>query len=138
MRNVATKVARRLCDLLNDKGIKTESDFVLRPIDETLRPSWYVDKLKQCGRTDCIHVGISNETILSSFFAVTEDGHIMTGGNVMLLDAFAAMNDSDEFIMARPHMFRAWGNEYEDTFVITNLKGVKSFFDMIKFAKDED
>lgn len=137
MRNVAAKVARQLCDLLNNKGIKTESDFVLRPINKTLRHSWYVEKLKQCGHTDCIHVGISNN-ILSAFFAVTEDGHIMTGGNIMLLDAFAAMSDSDEFIMARPHMFRAWGNEYEDTCVITNLKGVKSFFDMIKFAEDED
>ncbi|MBO7731840.1 MAG: hypothetical protein J6S67_04790 [Methanobrevibacter sp.] len=137
MRNVAEKVTRQLCDLLNNKGIKTESDFVLRPIDKTLRPSWYVEKLKQCGFTDCIHVGISD---INAFFAVTDDGHIMTGGNFMILDAFAALSiceDYGEFIMARPDMFHVLENE-EETCIITDLKGVRAFFDQTFLWEEEE
>lgn len=138
MRNVVEKVARHLCDLLNNKGIKAESDFVLRPIDKTLRPSWYVGKLKQCGHTDCIHVGISSEAILSSFFAVLEDGKIMTGGNCMILDAFAAIDwtiESGEFIVSKPELYDVYERD-DDVCIITTLKGVTRFMERIKFMAE--
>lgn len=136
MRNVAIKVAHQLCGYLNGKGIKTESDFVLRPIDRTLRPSWYVDKVKQCGHTDCIYVNVPNVFYnISAFFSVMEDGGIMSGGNVMSIDAFTAIDftiEGGEFIVGRPHLYKVFEQD-EDVCIITSLKGVKTFVDRIEF-----
>ena len=139
MRNVATKVARQLCDLLNNKGIKTESDFVLRPIDKTLRFSWYVCKVKQCGHTDCIHVDVSNEDIYG-FFVVLEDGNIMTGGSCMINDAFAMIDwtiEGGEFIASKPELYDVYEND-DDVCIITTLKGVTRFMERIQFIEDDE
>ena len=141
MRNTATKVARQLCDYLNEKGLKTECDFVLRPIDKTLRSSWYVDKVKQCGHTDAIHVGISHDCYMcNGFFAVLEDGSIMTGGNIMINDAFTAIDftiEGGEFVVNRPYLYRVFECD-DDVCIITSLKGVKAFTDRVEFSDCDD
>ena len=141
MRTMATKVARQLCDLLNIKGIKTESDFVLRPIDEILRDSWYVGKTKQCGHTDCMHVNISYDYFnVYGFFAILEDGKIMTGGNCMISDAFTAIDwsiEGGEFIASKPELYDIYEQD-DDVCIITSLKGITEFVDRIKFIEDDE
>ena len=141
MRNVAAKVARQLCGLLNNKGIKTESDFVLRPIDKILRDSWYVGKTKQCGHTDCIHVNISYDYFnVYGFFAVLEDGKIMTGGNCIILDAFSSIDwtiEGGEFIASKPELYDVYEND-DDVCIITTLKGVTRFMERIQFIEDDE
>lgn len=141
MRNIATKVARQLCDYLNKKGLKTECDFVLRSIDMTLRSSWYVDKVKQCGHTDAIHVGISHDYYnVNGFFAVLENGDIMTGGNIMINDAFTSIDwtiEGGEFVVGRPYLYHVYECD-DDVCIITSLKGVKAFVDRVEFADADD
>ena len=129
------KVAQQLCAYLNEKTIKTECDFVLRPIDKILRSSWYVDKTKQCGHTDCIYVKVSDDTgeYVNAFFVVLEDGNIMTGGNIFINDAFLSFDmslDAPEFIQTHRE-YKLFFNDEEDVCIITSLKGVKMFYDRL-------
>jgi len=81
---MAVNTAKRLVDFLNSKGIKAESDFTLRPVRKTLRECWYVKKLVEYGKTDCIHIGLPD---CGGFFAVTDDCKVMSGKNIMICDA---------------------------------------------------
>ena len=129
----AIKVAQQLCAYLNEKTIKTECDFVLRPIDKILRSSWYVDKTKQCGHTDCIYIKIVDEYV-NAFFVVLEDGNIMTGGNIFINDAFLSFDmslDAPEFIQAN--------SEYKLFFAvegaITYIAQVKNYDTLCEMAQ---
>lgn len=81
---MAVRTAKNIVSLLREKGVKCESDFAVRAIDETLRNCWYVNKLKQCGATDCIYI---NLTECGGFLAVTNDCKLMSGMNCMVQDA---------------------------------------------------
>lgn len=129
MRNITENVARQLCGYLNEKGIKTESDFVLRSIDKTLRGSWYVDKVKQCGHTDCIHIEIDDENY-HCFFVVCEDGTIMTGGNIFIWDAFRTFDETSGFFLLTHSEYKIYYTD-DDVCILTSLKGVKMFFDRL-------
>ena len=83
---IATKVAEKLVKFLNGKEIET-SVVSYRPISKVLRSSWYVDKVRQLGYTDCVYV----EAKECGFFAVLETGEIMTGGNCMICDAISSV-----------------------------------------------
>lgn len=86
-KKIATNVAKKLIEYLSEKGIETECDFQYKSIDETLRSSWYVSKVKEVGHTDCIHVDVK----CGGFFAILESGEIMTGANVMISDAITSI-----------------------------------------------
>lgn len=91
---MAENTARRLADLMRQYGIEVEPyDATLRPIERVLRGSWYVDKVKQMGHTDCIHLGFK-DCIGNFFIVVLEDGHLMTGANCMILDAVSCLTMS--------------------------------------------
>ena len=137
------KVAYMLSEYLEKKGICTTITPVVKPIESTLRWSWYVDKVKQCGHTECMHIDLNNEDTIdmyntgacgSAFFVVLEDGSIMTGGNIFINDAFATFDttmDGAEFIMARPHLYKVYESD-EDVCIITSIDGVRKFFDRLE------
>lgn len=91
---IAENTARRLANLMRQYGIEVEPyNATLRPIEQVLRSSWYVDKVKQMGHTDCIHMGF-NDSIGNFFIAVLEDGQLMTGANCMIMDAVSSLTMS--------------------------------------------
>ena len=81
---MAVRTAKNLVSFLNKKGVKCSSDFTMRPIRKTLRDCWYVKKLVECGKTDCIHIDLEE---CGSFIAVTDDCKLMSGFHVMIQDA---------------------------------------------------
>ena len=87
-KTIAERTARRLVDYLTSKGIKAESDFRFAPIRKVLRDCYYVEKVLECGHTDCLHVGLPD---VGSFFAVLEDGRLMSGCHVMIADAVSSI-----------------------------------------------
>lgn len=135
MENITEKVAFMLSDYLETKGISTTISLQIKPIEKVLRSSWYVNKVKQCGHTECIYLALENEDYSgSAFFAVLEDGSIMTGGNIFILDAFLTFDttmDGPEFIMGRPHLYKVYTND-DDVCIITSIEGVRKFFDRLE------
>ena len=84
---IAANTTRRFASLLKSYGVYVEPyDADLKPIEKVLRHSWYVDKVKQMGHTDCTCLEIEG-----GFFAVLENGQIMTGKNIMILDGISAV-----------------------------------------------
>ena len=80
---MAVRTAKNLVRLLNAKGVKCSSDYEYKPIRKVLRECYYVKKLVECGRTECIHIDLD----CGSFIAVTDDCKLMTGFHVMIQDA---------------------------------------------------
>ncbi len=93
---MVAKTANILANLLKKHGIGvTPYDTTLKPIEKVLRGSWYVDKAKQAGHTDCVYIGIE----CGGFFAVLEDCSIMVGKNIMIADAVTAIiEDYTDFL----------------------------------------
>lgn len=87
-KRIAANTARRLAMLLKSYGVHVDhyNTDEFKPIEKVLRHSWYVDKVKQMGHTDCIYIGIDG-----GFFAVLENGQIMTGKNIMILDGISCV-----------------------------------------------
>ena len=81
---MAVRTAKNLVRLLNEKGVKCSSDYEYKPIRKVLRECYYVKKLVECGRTDCIHIDLQD---CGSFIAVTDDCKLMSGFHVMIQDA---------------------------------------------------
>ena len=126
---IAIKTAKRLVDYLASKGIKTETDLKYRKISDTLRGSWYVDKVKQCGYTDCIHIDVE----CGGFFAILNTGEIMTGQNVMINDAISNViyellgtPDYDAFWTLNIYAEEDWG---EDALLIGSLSQIKELIE---------
>ena len=86
-KTMAICTAKNLVRYLNAKGVKCSSDFVYEPIRKVLRGCWYVYKLLNCGRTDCIHIDLD----CGSFIAITDDCKIMSGFHVMIHDAIESI-----------------------------------------------
>lgn len=83
---MAVNTAKKIVSYLNSKGIKAESEFKYEPIKKCLRYCYYVKKLLECGRTDCVHIDIEG-----SFFVVTDDCMLMSGHNAMIVDGLYAI-----------------------------------------------
>lgn len=122
---IMTKVSGMLSEYLETKGINANVTFDIKPIEKTLRSSWYVDKVKQCGHTECVYVDLNDE-YTHAFFVVLEDGSIMTGGNIFISDAFITFDasmDAGEFIVTRPHLYKVYESD-DDVCIITSIDGV--------------
>lgn len=119
------RVAYIVCNMLHKMGIKTLSDYREKPIKTTLRGSWYVRKLLEHGHTDCVHIDLDD---LRGFIVVTEDGHIMSGSNIMVADAFTCL--ACDFKLPFGHMSRdmwtRWDG-FEDAIVICDLRQFRKF-----------
>ena len=128
------EIAHKLCELLNKKGIETESEFALEPISDGLRDSWYVRKVLELGHTECIFVDVS----CGGFIAVLEDGKIMSGGNHMLNNAF-----SEIFLELELDFGYLWDleeyydNGKEDELVIGTLEQLEEILDNVNDSIDE-
>ena len=83
-KTMAMRTAKNLVAALRAKGVKCECDYEYKPIRDALRDCWYVKKLVECGRTECIHIGLPDA---GSFIVVTNDCKLMTGYHVMIQDA---------------------------------------------------
>lgn len=118
------RVAYIVCDMLHRIGVKTLSDYKEKPIKTTLRASWYVDKLLQRGHTDCVHINLDN---LCGFLVVTEDGHIMSGSNIMIADAFSCL--ANDYELPTDPIYDMWTrwDGFEDTIIISDLKQFRRF-----------
>ena len=123
MRNAAIRV----CVLLEKYGITaTISNWNPEPTAE-LRDSWYVDRAKQYGITDLIHIKLS----CGGFLAVTDKCEIMSGANFMLNDAFTNIDTelviSDGFYLT-DFGFKCWSDDWgEDAFVIGDMHTFETF-----------
>lgn len=118
------RVAYIVCDMLHRIGVKTLSDYKEKPIKTTLRASWYVDKLLQHGHTDCVHINLDN---LCGFLVVTEDGHIMSGSNIMIADAFSCL--ANDFDLPLDPVYDMWTrcDGFEDAIIICDLSQFRRF-----------
>lgn len=84
---MAQRTALILVTMLKRYGIKvTPYCTDLKPIETVLRASWYVDKIKQAGHTDCIYIGTE-----CGFFVILENCEIMVGQNIMVTDAVTSL-----------------------------------------------
>jgi hypothetical protein len=109
---MAVRTAKNLVKFLNKKGAKCSSDFKYKPIRKVLRDSWYVDKLMDCGQTDCIHIDLE----CGSFLVVTNDCKLMSGQNIMIMDAI--------YSIFAEYVEGEWDNE-----LFWKIKGIKSYSD---------
>ena len=135
-KEIATKVAKRLVEYLTNLGCECKTNYEYKPIQETLRNSWYVKKVLEIGHTDCIFIDVDHDDFGMGFFAVLEDGTIMTGENIMI---------KSPFIMLPPSLgnfecyyfeeyFKVYGRDedFEDVLIIATLGETKRFFDMVQ------
>lgn len=124
MRNAAIRV----CVLLEKYGITaTISNWNPEPTAECLRDSWYVDRAKQYGVTDLIHIKLS----CGGFIAVTDKCEIMSGANFMINDAFTTIDTelvmTDGFYLT-DFGFKCWCDDFgEDAFVVGNMHTFETF-----------
>ena len=110
MRNAAIRV----CVLLGKFGITaTISNWNPEPTGECLRGSWYVDKAKQYGVSDVIHIDLS----CGGFLAVTDKCEILSGSNFMCPDGFLAIDteicESQGFYLC-DFGFKCWNDGWGD------------------------
>ncbi len=133
--------AIRVCVLLEKYGITaTISNWNPEPTDN-LRGSWYVDRAKQYGITDLIHIKLS----CGGFLAVTDKCEIMSGANFMLNDAFTNIDTelviTDGFYLT-DFGFKCWSDDWgEDAFVIGDMHTFERFlhcYDGVEILVDCD
>ena len=112
------RVAYEVADMLHRIGVKTLSDYKEKPIKTTLRGSWYVRKLLERGHTDCVHIDLDN---LCGFIVVTEDGHIMSGSNIMVADAFGCI--AQDYGLPIEPIYDMWvrWDGFEDSIIVSDL-----------------
>ena len=129
-KKIATKIAKRLVAYLSAKGIATKCDYKYLPIEKILRGSWYVTKVKETGHTDCIYIDVK----CGGFFAVLENGEIMTGQNCMIADAVSNIiyelfgtPDYDKFMNVLKIYTES--NYEEDALLIGSLDKIKFLID---------
>lgn len=86
------RTAKRVCDILEKKGLKTSIfDDRPSPLRKILRESWYVDKMSQFGVSDVIHISVYNGNYHLGFLVITNDCKIASGCNAMINDFFSAV-----------------------------------------------
>ena len=84
------RTLNKVCLLLKKYGIQTETDGSIGSPDKILRDSWYVRKLMELGYLHCVHIDLIGE---NCFLAVLDEGRVMSGNNVMILDAFQSLEE---------------------------------------------
>ena len=89
------KTVEKICKLLGKYGIETETDKRNDRPENILRGSWYVQKLVELGYLHCIYIDLVDE---NCFLAVLDGGRIMSGNNVMIMDAFQVIGDMAESV----------------------------------------
>lgn len=81
---MAAQTAMHVMQALKARGVKCTCDYRYGPVRKVLRDCWYVEKLADCGQTDCLVIDLTDA---GSFIAVTNDCKLMTGYHVMIQDA---------------------------------------------------
>lgn len=132
-RQICLRTAIRLVNYLKTKGIATDTDFAIQPIKKILRECFYVRKIKECGFKDCIYVELPDA---GSFFAVLEDGRLMTGFHIMKYDAIRSilcdlclddmLNEEEVDFLIDKSYFR---NCEEEGMLIISLNKFQDFLD---------
>lgn len=136
---MVAKTANILANLLKKHGIGvTPYDTTLKPIEKVLRGSWYVDKAKQAGHTDCVYIGTE-----CGFFVVLENCEIMVGQNIMITDAITSLVLScTDFVDGADvcdvwQMFRwhGWADEpyYEDYVACFEISQLRALLNKLNF-----
>lgn len=92
---------RKVRWLLDDFDIDYEVDYRCGTPEEILRGSWYVSKLMELGYREMMCVDMKG----FGFLAILQDGCIMSGNNIMVMDAFRCIGielgaDDDAVISA--------------------------------------
>lgn len=92
---------RKVRWLLDDLDIDYEVDYRCGTPEEILRGSWYVSKLMELGYREMMCVDLKE----LGFLAILQDGCIMSGNNIMVMDAFRCIGtelgaDDDSVISA--------------------------------------
>ena len=81
------KMIMDLVSKLEELGFKpTISNDEFKPIREVLGDNWYTDKIMELGYTECKYIDLG-----STFIAILDDKHLMSGGNCMLSNCFERM-----------------------------------------------
>lgn len=83
--NMMRRTADSLCRLLKRYGIEAKADDKVARIEDTLRMTWYVPKMKEMGYRECIYVNMPKE--VGGFFIVTDTCELVTASNIMIMDA---------------------------------------------------
>ncbi len=127
---IAENTCRRLVDFLKSKGVDVfPYDATLHPIEKTLCYSWYVKKVKEMGHTDCCHIGL----VEGGFFAVLENSQIMTGSNIMILDAISGLccdNEVDPNEIMLSFRWKGFGDGCDGVLVV-EFSELKKAIDLI-------
>lgn len=89
-RDMMFRTARNLCRLMKQYGIEATYDQQVASIEDTLRYSWYVPKMKQMGYKECVYVKIKDQWV-NAFFVVTDTCEVVTASNIMILDAIECL-----------------------------------------------
>jgi hypothetical protein len=89
-RDMMRRTAKNLIALLKKYDVKAETDFAIKPIQETLRMCWYVPKMMEMGYTECIYIDITDEWV-GGFFIVTDTCEVVTASNIMIIDAIESL-----------------------------------------------
>lgn len=127
------QTTEKVIAILENIGITATSDLVVRPINKTLRGSWYVNKLHELGYKDCTYINLSS----NGFLVVLNDCSIASGENIMIRTAFEniaiELNEDNElwyeFIWDNPH-WKLYNEDEEDGLIIcTNFATFVSYLD---------
>lgn len=137
-KQICERMAKRLVDFLNSKGIEAKSDFAFKPVREVLRWCYYVQKVKECGHTDCIHVDLPDA---GSFIAVLEDGRLMSGFHFMIQDAIYCIGveylDELADAMEYPVLDKSFCDDFgESGMMIVDFNKFKDWLDSKKLCAD--
>lgn len=137
---MAENTAHRLAMFLKGKGIEiTHYDSTLRPIEKVLRGSWYVKKAKEMGHTDCIHIGL----ICGGFFAILENGQIMTGKNIMICDGISSvvmeLSEIDPIDAFQIFQWKGFndGDDDDDYVVVTEFSQLKKLIETLESLRED-
>ena len=99
-KDMMRRTAKNLIALLKKYDVKAETDYAIKPVNKTLRMSWYVPKMMEMGYTECIFIDITDEWV-GGFFIITDTCEVVTASNFMIIDAVESLF--------------AWRGEIEDT-----------------------
>ena len=141
-KKIATNVAKRLVKYLTSLGCDCKCDYSYKPIRETLRNSWYVKKVLEIGHTDCIFIDVDFDGFGMGFFAVLENGEIMTGENCMIKCPFSnlpiEMGNFNCYYFENYFKVFAYDDFFEDVLVISTLDSAIKFFERVRQDLKED
>lgn len=87
-KNPVLETALKVCKLLESYGVRCTLDERIDLPEKILRGSWYVEKLVELGIEECMHIDLKGSL---GFIAILDGGRIMSGNNIMVMDAFSSL-----------------------------------------------